>query len=134
MAFYPDLRKEVALAVAMEDQFGLSLRSVRLHRMRHYIRGGAAVSALNQQSRRSVCRILDPILACRERHLPRRECEGNIHEQGLLRLHDRTRCQEGQRQNACDSEKRLFHDILLFARFSAVPDRQLEPFSPEAAL
>src|SRR6516164_3732715 len=70
MAFYPDLRKEVALAVAPEDQFGLSLRPVRLHRMRHYIRGGAAVNALNQQSRRSLCRTLDPILACRERHLP----------------------------------------------------------------
>src|SRR6516165_2441966 len=129
MAFYPDLGKEVAFATTMEDQFGLSLRLFHLNRIRHYIRGGAAVRALNQQER-SLSRILDPILTRRERHLPRCELKWNTREQWLLRPGDLGCCQEGQRQEACNSAKRVLHGILLLANFSAVPAL---PFSEECA-
>ena len=55
LAFHPDLRKVVAVAVAMEDQFAVSSRPVHLYRVRYHKRGGGAVRALNQQHERTLC-------------------------------------------------------------------------------
>lgn len=85
IAFHPDLRKEVAVAVAMADQFGLGPRPVRLCPIRHHKRGFAVVGALNQQHRRTQCQFADPILA-RERHGHCREGKGNIRRARPLAL------------------------------------------------
>src|SRR6516162_2503002 len=77
MAGRPHLAKEIALAILMEDRFGLlGLLRVRVHGPGHNQTRRASVRALNQQSRRSICGFLDPILTGRSVIFPAVNAKG----------------------------------------------------------